>query len=281
MGARAEPVLGLIAGGGNLPLAIADHLRAAGRAVRAVGFHGFTRPELADRVEVLDWVHLGEVTRLLEALQRLGIREAAVAGGIPKELLFANSAQIRPDARALEVLGALREKGDDTILRAVGEVLEGAGIQVRKQYEVAPELLAPPGPLGAVPLAPAERAAIEFAWPLAKTLGRLDIGQTIVVRDGVVLAVEAVEGTDAAIQRGADLADGGVSVIKVLKPNQDARFDYPTIGAMTGATLVAARARLLAVEAGRCFVVDREELLAHTDAAGICVYGVAPGEFAG
>ena len=126
---------------------------------------------------------------------------------------------------------------------------------------------------------PAQRADIAFGWPIAKALGALDIGQTIVVRDGVVLAVEAVEGTDAAIRRGADLAGGNISVIKVLKPAQDARFDYPTIGAETGETLAAARATLLAIEAGHCFVVERERLVECAEAAGICVYGVEPGEF--
>jgi len=279
VGTRAAPVLGLIAGGGNLPLEVARGLRRAGQPVRAVGFHGFTRPDLAACVEILEWVHLGEVRRLLETLQGLGVRETAVVGGIPKEVLFAKSSHVRPDSRAFELLASLRDKGDDAILRAVGSVLEEAGIPVRKQNEIAPHLLAPAGPLGSISPGAAQRADIAFAWPLAKTLGRLDIGQTVIVREGVVLAVEAVEGTDAAIRRGAELAAGDVSVIKVLKPTQDTRFDYPTIGARTGETLVAAGATLLAIEAGHCFVVEREQLLALTEAAGICVYGVAPEEF--
>ncbi len=270
---RALP-LGLIAGQDRLPIEVAQALRAQGRTVHAVGFQGFTDPELGRWVDSLEWVYVGQIALLLEGLARCRVRDVVVVGGIPKRNLFANSSLVRPDARALALLGALRDKGDDAILRALGGTLDEAGLRVWAQDEIAPELLAPPGAFGAIEPTPSQRDDIAFAWPLAKALGRLDIGQTIVVRERTVLAVEAMEGTDAAIRRGAELAGGAVSAIKVLKPNQDSRFDFPTIGAQTGASLAAAGAQLLAVEAGRCFVVERERLLELAEAAGICLYGV-------
>ena len=267
--------LALIAGQGGLPLEVARSVRAAGRPLRALGFRGFTDPELESCVDQLDWVYVGQVEALLRALEATGTRAVACAGGIPKEHLFANSEFVRPDAKALSLLGSLDDRGDDAILRAVGGVLETAGFTIEPQDQVAPALLAPPGPIASRAPRPEERDDVAFAWPIAKTLGRLDVGQCVVVRERTVLAVEAIEGTDAAIRRGASFAHGAVSVIKVLKPGQDRRFDFPTIGAETVRTLKACGAELLAVEAGSTFVVERDALVGEADAAGICVVGVS------
>ena len=187
------------------------------------------------------------------------------------------SAELRLDARALRLLGEVRAWGDDALLRLLADEIEGEGIRVRGQDRVAPELLAPVGPLGAVTPTAAQWREIARAWPIAQALGALDIGQTLVVRGGIVLAVEAIEGTDAAIRRGAALARGGrVSVIKVLKPSQDRRFDLPTIGPQTALTLRECGAELLAVQAGHTFVLKRGEVARLADEAGICVCGVDP-----
>jgi DUF1009 family protein len=225
-------------------------------------------------VHEIAWVHVGEIQALLDALARAEVHEVACVGGIPKEHLFASSDLIRPDAKATALLEHLADRGDDAILRAVGRVLDESGFTVQAQDVVAPSLLAPRGVLGATHPTEAQLEDIAFAWPIAKALGSLDVGQSVVVRDRTVLAVEAIEGTDAVIRRGAALGHGPVSVIKVLKPNQDRRFDFPTIGAETAATLREAGAGLLAVEAGCTFVVDRPRLIREADAAGICLFGV-------
>ncbi len=264
----------MIAGQGGLPLEVASAVRAQGRKVAAVAFRGFTDERLGERVDEIAWVYVGQIQALLDALSEAGVREVACVGGIPKEVLFASSDLVRPDTKALALLGQLQDRGDDAILRAVGSVLDESGFRVQPQDEVAPSLLAPSGSLGATDPTEAQLADIAFAWPIAKALGALDVGQSVVVRDRTVLAVEAIEGTDAAIRRGATLGHGPVSVIKVLKPRQDRRFDFPTIGPDTALTLRESGAGLLAVEAGCTFVVDRARLVGEADAAGICLYGV-------
>ncbi|MDJ0867204.1 MAG: UDP-2,3-diacylglucosamine diphosphatase LpxI [Myxococcota bacterium] len=268
--------LGLIAGQGRLPLEVARAARRAGRRVVAVGFRGFACEALADEVDALEWVHVGELGRLLDALRALEVGEAALVGGVAKRQMFESGGLLRIDARARELLAQLTERGDDAILRAVGTALEAEGIALRPQTELAPGLLAPEGPLGAVAPTPEQADDVRFGWSVAKAIGELDVGQTVVVRGRTVLAVEAIEGTDAAIRRGAELGGPGVCVVKVFKPRQDARFDLPTIGAATADVLRAAGAALLAVEAGRSFVLDRETLVREADRSGICLLGVAP-----
>ncbi len=269
--------LGLIAGQGALPGEVAREVRRGGRSVFAVAFEGFARRDLAEAVDGISWLHVGQVQALLDALTNEGVLEVACVGAIPKEHLFRNSELIKPDARALALLGQLRDRGDDVILRAVGDVLGKAGLTICPQDQVAPGLLAPAGAIGAVAPSEEQLADIRYGWPIAKGLGELDVGQSVVVRDQTLLAVEAIEGTDAAIRRGASLGNGAVSVIKVLKPHQDRRFDFPTVGASTATTLQECGASLLAVEAGCTFLVERDELVRRADAAGICLYGVAGG----
>ncbi len=271
----ATAPLGIIAGQGALPLEVAGAVRATGRRVVAVAFQGFAREDLAAAVDEIVWVHVGQVQALLDALAAAEVRDVACAGGIPKEHLFAHSELIRPDARALALLGQLDDRGDDAILRAVGSVLDEAGFRVQPQDEVAPSLLAAPGPLGTTTPSPEQLDDVAFAWPIAKTLGALDVGQSVVVRDRTVLALEAIEGTDETIRRGAALGHGAVTVVKVLKPHQDRRFDFPTIGAATAETLRECGAGLLAVEAGCTFVVERRELVQAADDAGICLLAVS------
>jgi hypothetical protein len=269
--------LGLIAGRGRFPLDVARAVRRRGERVAAVAFRGETDPGLEPEVESVVWVHLGELGRLLESLRAAGAREAVMAGKIPKTRLYGDLGALRPDGRAISLLARLRDRKDDTILRAIADELQAEGIRLRTQPEVAPELFAGPGPLGRLEPSAEQRADVAFAWPIAKELGRLDIGQTVAVRDRAVLAVEAIEGTDAAIARAGALApSGGIVVVKVAKPDQDARFDMPAIGLDTLKALVEAKAAALAFEAGRTVVLDRDELAREADAQGIAVVGVAP-----
>ena len=271
------PPLGVLAGQGDLPLEVARALRRGGRRVLAVGLRGLTEPELATCVDQLEWLYPGEFEALLGVLRGAGVRDLVFAGGVPKVELLVRSAELRLDARARRLLREIRAWGDDALLRLLADEIEAEGIRIRGQDGVAPELLAPPGALGSIAPTVEQGLEIASAWPIAQALGDLDIGQTIVVRGGIVLAVEAIEGTDAAIRRGAALAPGGgVSVIKILKPSQDRRFDLPTIGPQTALVLRECGAVLLAVQAGHTLVLKREELVRIADEAGICVCGVDP-----
>ena len=274
MVAADAPTLGLVAGLGRLPFEVARGAQRAGRRVAAAALRGFADPALAAEVDALHWLYVGELGALLERLADEGAVEVVLAGLVPKEHLFSGSGLVRVDARAAALLGELRNRGDDAILRALGAALERAGFRLASQAEFASHLLAPEGPLGATRPSAGQLDDVAFAWPLAKAIGRLDIGQTVVVRERAVLAVEAIEGTDAALRRGGALARGGACAVKVWKPEQDPRLDYPTIGAATVETLRESGVALLAVEAGRTLVLERDAVVERADAAGICILGV-------
>jgi DUF1009 family protein len=269
--------LGLVAGQGRLPFEIARGARKAGHRVWLALLRGLADPALADEADRASWLHVGELGALLDGLRDAGASEVVLAGLVPKALVFADPSLVRVDAKAATLLAGLHDRRDDTLLRAFADALEAAGVRVASQAAYVAELLAPEGPLGQVPPSPAQLDDLRFGWPIAKAIGSLDIGQTLVVRSRSVLAVEAIEGTDAAIRRGAALAGGGASVLKVWKPSQDPRLDFPVIGPETITTLAEVGAALLAVEAGRTLVLAREEVVARADAAGVCVLGVADG----
>jgi DUF1009 family protein len=268
--------LGLIAGSGRLPLDVARAARARGLAVSAVAFHGGdVEPALEREVDALHWLHLGELERLIATFRGDGVSDVVMIGKVLKTRILGDLSVLRPDARALGLLGRLRERNDDTILGAIADELAADGLRLRPQTELVPELVAPEGVLGGVEPTPAQRAEIAFGFPVAKALGAIDVGQTVVVRERAVLALEAIEGTDAAIRRGAALGGPGVCVVKVAKPRQDPRFDVPAVGPDTLAVLVEVKAAVLAVEAGHTFVVDGAELVRQADRAGIALVGVS------
>lgn len=269
--------LGLVAGQGRLPFEVARGARRAGRRVWVAALRGFADPALAAEADALAWLHVGELAALLAGLRAAGVRELVLCGLVPKGLLFADPSLARLDAAAARLLGGLHDRRDDALLRALADALEAEGFAVASQAAYTGELLAPEGPLGAVAPSAAQLDDVAFGWPIAMALGALDIGQTLVVRERTVLAVEAIEGTDEAIRRGAALGRGAVSVLKIRKPSQDPRLDVPVVGPETIATLAGAGARLLAIEAGRTLVLERAELVARADAAGVCVLGVAAG----
>ena len=269
----AEDVLGLIAGQGVFPLALAREAARAGRRIACVAFRELTDPGIASLVSDVTWIHPGEVNAGIAALQSAHVRDAVMAGRVPKAALFRNPEALHLDAKASALMSRLGDRRDDTILGAVASYLETLGIRLLPQWAPAPDLLAPEGVLGARDLTPEERADVEFAWPIARRMGALDIGQTIAVKDGVVLAVEAVEGTNDAIRRAGSFSVGA-RVVKLAKPQQDPRFDVPTVGPGTLDALIDARASALAVEAGATVVLERDALLARADAHGIAVVGV-------
>ncbi len=275
MGAETDGTLGLIAGEGSLPLAVTRAARERGRRVVAIAFHDSTDRRLDAEAAQVTWLHPGEVEAALEVLRAAGVRQAVLAGKVDKATLVAEPAALRPDAAARELIGALRDRRDDSILAALAKLLEARGIRLLPQAALVPELLAGEGPLGRERPDPAQRADVAFGWPIARAIAALDVGQTVVVKDGAVLAVEAIEGTDAAIRRAGAIA-AGACVIKLAKPQQDPRFDVPAVGPGTVAALVEARARVLAVEAGRTLVLERQAMVEAADSHGIALLGIAP-----
>ncbi|MEW6668092.1 MAG: UDP-2,3-diacylglucosamine diphosphatase LpxI [Thermodesulfobacteriota bacterium] len=267
MSDQAE-VLGLIAGGGRFPLMVAEAARKQGLHVVAVGHHGETDPALADRVDDMVWIKLGQLGRLIQALRKSGAAKAVMAGTITKKRMFEH---VLPDLKGLKVMTRLAVFHDDDILRAVAAELAGEGIQIVSSIHYLPDLLAPPGCLTRRKPTRAEGEDIQFGWDVAKELGRLDIGQCVVVRRRTVLALEALEGTDETIRRGGALAREKAVVVKVSKPNQDLRFDVPTVGLETIKVMAQVRAAVLAVESGKTLLFDRHEMIRYADGKGICI----------
>lgn len=266
--------VGLIAGAGRFPLEIARAARRSGLRVVTVAIRELADPVLEAEADC-HWLHLGELGSLLEVFRESGVRRCVMAGKVPKTLLYERGRELHPDERALDLLRDLGDRSDDSILLALAELLESEGFVLEGQAGFTPEFLAPQGPLGRLAPEPEHWQEIRFGWPIARALGRLDVGQSVVVRQRAVMALEAIEGTDEAIRRGAALGGPGVCVVKVAKPRQDLRFDMPTIGVGTIETLAQVKAAVLAVEAGATLVLEPGEVVATADAAGIPVVGIA------
>ena len=271
--------LGLVAGSGRLPAELAESARRAGWRVVAVGLVGLADAALEAHVDAFEWAHVAEFDRLFEVLGAACAEDVVLAGKVPKTFLWEHRELVKPDTRALAALAGLRDRKDDSLLGAVVEVIEGEGLRVRSQLELAPDLCARAGVLGAVRPTPAQEQDVVFGWPVAKGIGALDVGQSVVVQGKAVLALEAVEGTDRAIERGIGLADPGrgVVVVKVAKPAQDPRFDVPTVGLATLRALAKGGPGVLALEAGATLVLEREALLAEANASGVALLGVDAG----
>lgn len=270
---QGEKRLGLIAGNGIFPRLLAREARAAGHRVVAVAHLGETDPEIEREVEACTWVRVGELGKIIRTLQAAGCRRAVMAGGIRKARLFDG---FRPDLRGAAFLARLRTLQDDRILRGIADELEGEGIRVLPSTEYLPSLVPRPGALTRRRVRGRQRADVEFGRRVAREIGRFEIGQTVVVKDGLVLAVEAVEGTDAAIRRGGELARGGAVVVKTSKPGQDLRFDVPAVGPGTIATMAEVGAAVLAVEAGRSIVLERDRVIERAEREGVAVWAFEP-----
>jgi UDP-2,3-diacylglucosamine hydrolase len=269
----AAAPLGLIAGNGVFPRLVARGAREAGVEVVAVAHVGETEPELEGEVRSCTWIRVGELGKMIRTLKQAGCERAVMAGGIKKARLFSG---FRPDLRGAAFLARMRTLHDDKLLRGIATEIESDGIRVISSTEYLPRLVPAPGVLSRRAPKAHERADVEFGVRVAKAVGSFEIGQTVVVKNGLVLAVEAVEGTDAAIRRGGDLARGGAIVVKVSKPQQDLRFDVPAVGPETIRLMAEVGATVLAVEAGRTIVLEREQVLEAAARAGIAVVAVEP-----
>lgn len=260
--------MGLIAGSGQFPMVFAARAKALDLSVVAVAHEGETDPSLSEQVDEILWIRVGQISKLISFFKKKAVKEAVMAGGIRKTRIF----EMRPDFRALGILSRIKEKKDDVLLRAFADELEQEEITVQSSTLYLGPLLAEEGEWTRR-LKKAERADIAWGWPLAKKVGALDIGQCIVVRNGVILAVESIEGTDAAIKRGGALGRENAVVIKICKPQQDFRFDLPTIGPETLESMKAVKASVLVVEAGKTLVLEKERFLKAARAAKIAVVG--------
>jgi DUF1009 family protein len=263
--------IGIIAGSGQFPGIFSKAAKERGLKVYAVAHVGETDPRLETLVEAIRWVKIGQLNRIIAFFKKNGVSDAVMAGAITKTKMFS---RVRPDVRALKVLATMDHTQDDGLLRAFAGEMEKQGITIRPSTFLLPELLARRGCWTRRKPTKTEVADVRFGWRIAKEIGGLDIGQTVVVRGGSVMAVEAIDGTDATIRRGGKLGKEKAVVVKVSKPNQDMRFDIPAVGVKTIKTMRDVGASVLAVEAGKTAVFDREEMVALADRNRIAIIAI-------
>lgn len=270
--------IGLVAGWGRFPLIVARTLKQNGYEVYCMGVHGHASPELADICDDFRYFGLAKTNRQIRFLRRHGCGQATMAGKIFKTMLFKKFGLLRhfPDPGFVRcfypVMTRKLDRRDDTLLTLATNYWANQGINFAPATDFAPELLVTEGLLTRKSPSSAEMQDIRFGWKMAKEMGRLDIGQSIAVKDQAVLAVEAIEGTDECIKRaGALCKKGGFTVVKVAKPNQDMRFDVPTIGVGTIETIHASGGRILAIEADMTIVLDQEETISLANRLGISI----------
>ncbi|RMF90741.1 MAG: LpxI family protein [Nitrospinota bacterium] len=263
--------LGLLAGGGELPLLVARAARAQGYSVVSIALTDTTPTALQGISERMYRLSPGQAHRILSTLRQERISEVLLIGKVNKEILFE---RFRFDLRALRLLFRLPNRDDDTILAAIVTELEGEGFHVLPPLHFLADQVPSKGVLTRRRPTRREWADIEYGVPLAREIGRLGIGQTIVVRDQMVLAVEALEGTDETIRRGCALGKEGAVVVKVSRPQQDLRLDMPTVGLQTIRCLAEGKAAALAIEAEKTLLVHGEEMLEEAERAGLSVVAV-------
>jgi len=270
--------IGLIAGNGRFPIIFADNARKLGYHVSAVAHEGETEPELASHVDRIHWIKIGQLSKLIKAFKQDGVHQAVMLGGIKKTHVFTT---VRPDFRTLAMATRLALWKDDDILREFAKELEQEGIAICESTFGLEGILVEEGTLTSRAPSEKEWEDIRYGWNVAYDIGRLDIGQCVVIKDRVVVAVEAVEGTDGAIKRGGELAKEGAVVVKRSKPQQDLRFDLPAVGPRTIEVMASVKASVLAVEAGRTILLDREIMLDKARSARIAIVGIAKLEASG
>ncbi len=283
----ANEKLGLIAGNGNFPLLLLDAALAQGAQVIVAAIKEETSPLIERRGAIaVHWLSLGELGKLIETFKREGVRTAIMAGQVKHKQIFS---AIRPDWRLAKVLLSLTTRNTDSLIGAVAKVLADEGIHLISSTSYLEPLLAKPGVLTRRPPTDAEQKNIEYGHAVARHLAQYDIGQTVVIAESACVAVEAMEGTDAAILRAGEimrsLSDDSASdapvlsrsltVVKVAKPNQDMRFDVPVIGVKTVETMQRAGASCLAVDAGKCLFLDGGSIVETADKAGISIVAAA------
>ena len=276
--------VGLIAGWGRFPLIVAERLQKSGKQVYCLGIHGHADAALKRICHDYREVGLTRMGAHIRYMKKHGVQQATMAGKLFKTILFERFAWLKhfPDLTFWRFyyphfLTKSADRRDDTILLTFTEIYHRYGIHMAPATDFAPELLVKQGTLTKRRLTDYQMKDIEFAWKMAKQMGQLDIGQSVAVKGRAVLAVEAVEGTDACIRRAGELCpSGGFTVVKVAKPQQDMRFDVPTVGVGTLETMVAAGASVLAIEADKTILLDRQELIQYANQHRLTVVALTP-----
>ena len=271
--------LGLIAGNGRFPLLVLDAARARGLDVVVAAIQEETFPEIEQHgAAAVHWMSLGELSKLIDTFKREGVTRAIMAGQVKHKQIFSS---IKPDWRLAKLIMSLTTRNTDSLIGAVAKVLADEGITLLDSTSFLEPLLARAGVLTQRAPRDEERKNIEYGRKVARHLAQYDIGQTVVIADAACVAVEAMEGTDAAIQRAGEIMRGlegtastlsrALTVVKVAKPNQDMRFDVPVIGLSTIEAMQRAGATCLAIDAGKCLLLDGDKIVAAADAAGISI----------
>ena len=263
--------LGIIAGGGQFPLLIAREAAARGMRVVICGIKGSADPALESECAVFRLMPVGQFNAIVRFLKDAGVTDLCMAGSLSKPRLM----DFKPDLRAAKVIFSLKSKGDSSLLGVVVSELEKDGFRVQAANRLLPSLAAPAGVLTRPPVSDAVRSSVKYGWPIARSMGAYDIGQCIVVKENMVIAVECLEGTDKTLRRGAELGGKGCVAIKLVKPGQDERVDLPAVGLNTIKTLAECGYSALAIEASKTLFFDSEEALRLAESSGIAVIAVS------
>ncbi|TWI68163.1 hypothetical protein LZ24_02645 [Desulfobotulus alkaliphilus] len=266
-----EKRIGVIAGNGSFPVTFVKKAAAQGFSVFTVAFRGEGDPCLENLSQVFRWVYLGQVKKIIRFFQEKHVDTVVMMGGIRKTRMFVD---VRPDMLAIRAMAGMRHSHDDGVLRLFAGILADHGIQVVDSTAMLPELLSPSGLWTRTRLPKGAASDIDIAWKVARRIGELDVGQCVVAGGGSVLAVEAIDGTDATIRRGGGLGRGNAVLVKVSKPGQDMRFDVPAVGPETIRIMAESGVSVLVLEAGKTLALERELLVAEADRLGICVLGI-------
>ena len=270
--------LGIIAGNGRFPFLVLDAARAQGYEIVVAAIKEETSPEIESRGATVHWLSLGELSKLIETFRREGVTRAVMAGQVKHKQIFSS---IRPDWRLAKLLLSLDLRNTDALLGAVAKVLADEGIVLENSTALLEPLLAKAGVLTKRTPTPQERKTIDYGRTVARGLGEYDIGQTVVIAENACVAVEAMEGTDATIARagqimaslGSDKSalDRNLTVVKIAKPKQDLRFDVPVVGVKTIEVMQSAGATCLALDAGKCLLLDGDAVIVAADEAGVAI----------
>jgi DUF1009 family protein len=265
---QTPEILGIIAGNGVYPRLLADSARQAGvKKIVAAAFTDETDPSLEKHVDLIEWMRVGQLSRLLKFFQAQQVRHVIMAGQIAPKNLF----DLRPDWKALLMLARLKERNAESIFAAIGAELRKIDIELLPATSFLENYLAPSGLICGPQLTRREEEDVDLGWKTAKEIARMDVGQTVVVKSGTILAVEGLEGTNEAIKRGGKLAREDAVVVKVAKPNQDMRFDVPVIGVETIRVASEAKVRVIALEAGKTLLLERDAIIDLAQAGGISI----------
>ena len=276
--------IGLLAGSGRFPILFAEAAKRQGLAVACVGIKYEASEELRDLCDTFEWVGLSKLGGMIRTFKRMGANRIVMAGKVTKNVMYTpfRMIQLAPDYRMIRMwYKTTTDKRDDSILLGVIAEFARDGMEFASALDYCPEILVKRGTLTRRRPSASELKDVEFGWHLAKEMGRLDVGQSVAVKESATLAIEAIEGTDRCIERAGLLCRaGGWTLVKVAKPQQDMRFDVPTIGTNTIENLHKAGARVLAIEADKTIVIDQTDVVALADRYGIAIIAVSPDEVA-